>query len=301
MQACNSRPCASLRRTGFSLVELLVVVSIISVLVGLLLPAVQSARESARSTVCASNARQLGLALQNYVSANGGKLMPLKVDDATRIAGTLAGQYPYPGKTRYWFGETDDNQPSGLQLNADKGTLSPFMEGNTAAYQCPNFGADAVDVVRYGRMATGFDYNASLGKGSDYKWDPVTYNATAATFTVYGIGQVADTKRTIAFAESAIVYYVSPFPFRENLGGLLQPRTADGLDGSDPQVHFRHAGRQANVVFLDGHVESYPWKFRTGPYTNPAQIPLMQFHAVGIICDGDPSDDSQCTALYDRN
>jgi prepilin-type N-terminal cleavage/methylation domain-containing protein/prepilin-type processing-associated H-X9-DG protein len=114
------------RRRGFTLIELLVVIAIIAVLIALLLPAVQAAREAARRGSCTNNLKQIGLAMNNYVTAFG-LVAPVCVD-------------------QYWSTtSTALNQPH--QNYSQKLRLLPYME-QTAAYNAWNhaFGARWTDV-----------------------------------------------------------------------------------------------------------------------------------------------------------
>src|SRR5271165_4033322 len=99
-------PMSRATKTGFSLIELMVVVTILGLMMALLLPALQSAREAARRIQCASNLKQLGLGLQQY-ETNYGVYPPSIV---------LSGN----GNTTTWVG--------GWSVN---GRILSFMEQNT--------------------------------------------------------------------------------------------------------------------------------------------------------------------------
>ncbi len=287
IQACGEK------KAGFTLIELLVVIAIIGVLVGLLLPAVQQARESARRISCSSNVRQLGVAMHGYMSAN--KKFPCqKVDDDTRYAASAAGSWMPGGKALFWFGEVDYTTDSNGTLDVTAGPLQPFFESNASVLQCPNFSESTLEEVKFGdRIATAFGYNSQLGPGSGNYYGSVPggpYQDKA-----YRIKDIPETSRTVAFAETAMIYFAAPYGLREQLGGFSKPSE------NDPVVHFRHGGGFANAVFVDGHVEGFSRKFRKGPWTSDGQVDQMEFHNIGVICKGNPADAAEADALWDRN
>jgi len=155
MGSVNTRP-----RKGFTLVELLVVIAIIGILIALLLPAVQAAREAARRMQCSNNMKQIGLGLHNYMSALG--TFPPGAF-GRRVSGT-----DFPGHDDGGWGFPvlildyleQDSLHGLVDINLGQETNAPIRYRLISIYTCPSRGPDG--------------YSDSSGKievgGSDLRW-----------------------------------------------------------------------------------------------------------------------------------
>jgi len=232
-----------LHRGGFTLVELLVVIGIVTVLIAILLPALNTARADAQTLQCLSNLRQLVVAANEYVDANNGSYPSAQYST-----------FQSPLVTAYaWDFTTITNITTGAH-SVVPGLL---WQGQTSAavQQCPSFdGASNAGADPY----TGYNYNTSyIGHGqgefvvAPAKQSQVKYPSRCALF---GDGQ---------YAAGADKFMRAPFP--PTIGGVTDQAFKNQAAGTQG---FRHRGG-TNVAFADGHAETL-WTRYTN--TTPTQI-----------------------------
>ncbi len=256
---------------GFSLIETLVVVSTTALLLGMLLPSLQTARKQAQRTLCLSNLRQMAIATQNYAAVYDGHY-PLAY--ANRQEDGALHFYAWDFTTwKQWSGNTAINHV----------TPGLLWTGQmvTEVQQCPAFkGTSNALADPY----TGYNYNTSY----------LGLNDTLSPVDSAKLTDVHRPTETALFGDGQCVnggankYMRAPFA---HPGDTLLPDSARhaGAQG------YRHQ-RQTNVVFCDGHADSrHPIYTETDP---AAQTVLSEYNETADIPVGFLSPDNR---LYDLN
>jgi prepilin-type N-terminal cleavage/methylation domain-containing protein/prepilin-type processing-associated H-X9-DG protein len=268
------------RARGFTLVELLVVIGIIAVLISLLLPSLNAAREQARTAKCLSNLQQLGLAAVTYTSANKGYIVPADVFYGngdphgrtwtdTWVTILVADKYlPYPRNV-------DPVIPPGLDnvFGCPSGILEQSQISSIAT-DLPKSRKDTSGAMGYLHQSSG---PGCLEPGLNvYSWYGI--NATSVSQTVDHIllpgettlsearfvpckrvirsgGQIAGAERITNIRRASEVVFLF-----DGILGLNHQST------NPNRINARHSRQTVtNLAFFDGHAESIKTKDLPAP------------------------------------
>jgi prepilin-type N-terminal cleavage/methylation domain-containing protein len=276
---------------GFTLVELLVVIAIIAILVGLLLPAVQSARESSRRTVCGNNLKQIGLAVQSHIQSfgafpNGG--LPF-TRPRTMIDGSPA---------------TFDNQAWAWGYQ-----ILPFVEQTTLWSDSDDTRVASTPIPLYfcptRRPPTSLKagYGASMNTSraqTDYAGNAGTSNRDTDGGGMYGNGidgaicKLGVATRVPAHITDGLSSTILVGEKRMNVAYCMTDQQADDNDGyvggfQDDVVRWGAAGTPDGDLVPTFDFSGPPYQWRQPPSLFPNIWQFGSSHALGatfVACDG---------------
>lgn len=255
-------------RRGFTLTELLIAISIIALLVGLLLPALSSARETGRSAVCLSNLRQMGIAYAVYAQDFDGHLSIASISNT----GVLEQMSPWGGVSpeervwQFYIGQIVDPTLN-TRLAAATNICETSEILSDSVFACPSADFDP-NPVGNGFLVSEFNYGMNRHVGAESsRYDANAFFRSLSTSLVSAIQE-----------PSAVMLNVDSSGGAELRSQVLDPTNA----AFRPGVYRHYGSLSGNFSFIDGHATAVGIENILSPLSSTAPERISNAPAVKL-------------------